>query len=244
MQPFLKTFFFLSAAHLSLFAGNQIVFVVSDDFNATTAQLQRYELLDDHYTPVGKKVKVNLGRSGLGWGLGSEVLRHKENEPVKQEGDGRAPAGIFALQQSFGYAPTIGSAMPYIQADEKLICVDDIDSDAYNTLISPDEHERPKSFEWMKRDDDLYEVGVTVAHNRAQEYRAGSCIFLHIQKADASPTAGCTSMTKEALLEIIAWLEPSKEPLLVQIPRGYCGEIEKRFSGVTCSQQTAEAVHH
>ena len=236
MPRLFKTLFLLPAALLSLFADEQIVLVLSDDFNTTTAQLQRYELRDGKYTLAGSELTVNLGRSGLGWGLGSEAVKHKRREPVKQEGDGRAPAGIFALQQSFGYAPSIQTAMPYLQVDRETICVDDVDSAAYNTIISPDKSERPKSFEWMKRDDALYEIGVTVAHNQTQEYRAGSCIFLHIQKADASPTAGCTSMTKEALADIIAWLDPQKKPLLVQIPKIYCGEIEKRFNGVECSQ--------
>jgi hypothetical protein len=32
------------------------------------------------------------------------------------------------------------------------------------------------------------------------------------------PTAGCTALSRGDLLELLRWLEPSKQPLLVQLP--------------------------
>lgn len=219
---------------LPLIASEQLLLVVSEGFDDSTAVLQRYELSGKAYQKKGNSVKVNLGRSGMGWGSGSEAIAHKDDEPVKREGDGRAPAGIFVLETVFGYAKTMATAMPYLQATDDLICVDDSSSRAYNTIVSLDKNDRPDSFEWMHREDGLYKRGVTVAHNTEQTPQAGSCIFLHVQKGENMPTSGCTSMEEKELDEIIGWLDARKRPLLVQVPRDYCRVIEKRFNGVTC----------
>jgi D-alanyl-D-alanine dipeptidase len=56
-----------------------------------------------------------------------------------------------------------------------------------------------------------------VNHNHIDEKGAvpgaGSCIFIHIKKV---PTAGCTVMNEKEIKEIIRWLEPKKNPLLIQ----------------------------
>ena len=218
----------------SLCASEQIILVSADDFNASTAQLQRYELDTGAYRKVGPEVTVNIGRNGLGWGAGGNVPPHRDNEPVKREGDGRAPAGMFPLQSVFGYAISADTAMPYMQAAADLICVDDSDSPHYNTITPVTGDVVISSFEWMKREDDLYALGVTVAHNPQRIPQNGSCIFLHVQKGVASPTAGCTSMTKEELETVVRWLDPAKKPQLVQIPKAYCSEISNRYPGIEC----------
>ena len=218
----------------SLCASEQIILVTSDDFNTSTAQLQRYELDASTYRKVGPEIAVNIGRNGLGWGAGGDVLSHRDSEQRKREGDGRAPAGIFPLQSVFGYATSADTAMPYMQATADLICVDDSNSPHYNTITPITGDVVINSFEWMKRKDDLYALGVTVAHNPEQVPQNGSCIFLHVQKGVSSPTAGCTSMTKEELETVVRWLDPAKKPHLVQIPKAYCSEVESRYPGMKC----------
>jgi L,D-peptidoglycan transpeptidase YkuD (ErfK/YbiS/YcfS/YnhG family) len=218
----------------SLNASEQIVLVVADDLNQSTAILQRFERIAERYQRKGALIKVNLGRNGLGWGLGENGLNYRQNEPEKYEGDGRSPAGIFRLQQIFGYAGHVQSTMPYRQMTENIICVDDPKSPYYNSIIPIDGSVNIRSFEWMRRDDPLYALGITVDHNRRQIPGRGSCIFLHVQKAPGSATSGCTSMTKEDLQTLIAWLNPKKKPLLVQIPREKCPRIAEIFRGVTC----------
>jgi len=115
-----------------------------------------------------------------------------------------------------------------------LICVDDANSSAYNKIVPIDQDLQIRSFEWMRREDMLYALGVTVAHNPRQIPGRGSCIFLHVQRGVDEPTAGCTSMPFEALRTIVSWLDAAKEPLLVQIPKDACHEVETRFPGVTC----------
>ncbi len=218
---------------LPLLASEQLLLVTAADMEQSGGTLQRYDRCGERYCKTGSVITVNLGRNGLGWGLGLP-FEHPAADPIKHEGDGRAPAGLFALRGVFGDAPLADTRMPYRQSTPDLICVDDTASKAYNRMVPVSEAGAVKSFEWMRRDDALYRLGVTVAHNEAQLPGRGSCIFLHLQKAPGSPTSGCTSMAAEALRSVTAWLDPAAEPLLVQVPFDACGAVEARFPGVEC----------
>ncbi len=234
MQQITKLFFTLFLTLDLAYSSEQLVLIVSDDFNTTQAVLTRYEKQQDIFVQVGEKTPVNLGRNGLAWGIGERGFIPKKDEPVKREGDGRAPAGIFRLSKAFGYAPQIDTKMPYVQADKGLICVDDSHSKDYNKILDINTSGQPKSFEWMRRDDELYKIGLVVEHNSARKKGAGSCIFFHIRKSEDAPTAGCSAMREEDLSTIIKWLDPAKEPKVVQIPRSYCSEAENLYSGIGC----------
>jgi len=202
-----------------LFSSQQILLVVADDFNSSTAKLT---CIEDNQL-ICKDVKVNLGKNGLGWGIGLKEIPHAQNEPIKHEGDKRAPAGVFLLTESFGYTPQHQGKLPYLYADKNLICVDDSHSSFYNQIIEANGNE--KSFEHMRRQDGQYRYGVVVAHNPNAVPMRGSCIFLHIQKEKNHPTVGCTSMEEEDLKKIIRWLDKKKHPLLIQIPQKYLKEL-------------------
>ncbi len=215
-------------------ASEQLILIVSNDFNNTHAVLTRYEKEQNKFKQVGENIIVNIGRNGLAWGIGESGFTPKAGEPIKKEGDGRAPAGIFVISKAFGYATTIKTKMPYVQADKELICVDDSQSKDYNQILDKNRSDNPKSFEWMKRDDDLYKIGLVVEHNTEAKKGAGSCIFFHIRKSEDAPTAGCSAMKEEDLSTIIRWLDPAKKPKVVQIPSSYCSEAEDLYNGVVC----------
>ncbi|RLA72173.1 MAG: hypothetical protein DRG24_03655 [Epsilonproteobacteria bacterium] len=232
MKKFIIFIFLLSNFITFLNASEQLIVVITDDFNTSTAQLKRYEKKNNLFIQIGNAITVNLGRNGLGWGIGNQPIAHLENDPQKHEGDGKAPAGIFTLGPVFGYKDTLATNMPYIQASNDLICIDDSRSAHYNQLkkIRPDIEFN--SFEWMRRSDNFYEIGLTVHHNtHAIAYR-GSCIFFHVEKAPGSATAGCTSMQYDHLKTLLSWLDPKRNPLLIQIPASYCSEVEKQFQGI------------
>ena len=78
---------------------------------------------------------------------------------------------------------------------------------------------RWESAERMRRDDDLYALGMVVAHNPAPAAAGrGSAIFLHVWRGPGSPTSGCTSISRADLLQVLTWLRPDARPLLVQAP--------------------------
>jgi len=199
-------------------ASTQLLVVSSKDFNASTASLQAYEKVNNSWEKRFKKVQVNLGRNGLAWGKGLISFNHKKYESIKKEGDGKAPAGLFSLDGFFGYEKQAFN-FNYLHLNTSDLCIDDSSSPEYNTLVKSTNSKHYKSFETMRREDNLYALGIRVGHNKQQIKQAGSCIFIHIQRAKNSPTAGCTAMKEEILLKLMKWLDKSKNPLLLQLPK-------------------------
>ena len=195
------------AAGLAVFQDSgQLVLVTTESWDATTGTLQRFERVDGNWEGVSDPVPVVVGRSGLGWGTGLHSAQ--ANGPVKQEGDGRAPAGAFSLTGTFGYAEYESTGLPYLQATADVECVDDSASRYYNQVLDRSAVEVDwNSHEEMLRQDELYRLGLMVAHNEAAIAGNGSCIFLHIWRDADATTAGCTAMPASAIEQIAAWPE-------------------------------------
>jgi L,D-peptidoglycan transpeptidase YkuD (ErfK/YbiS/YcfS/YnhG family) len=227
LVPFL---FLLTAIHVqaqSAFnSSTQIIVVTTSDWSAVDGTLQRYQRSNPHkkWMAVGEPIRIVVGKTGLGWGSGvlpTDEFRHPD-DPVKKEGDGRAPAGVFQLETAFGYAPKEqpGWKMPYVLLTSSVECVDDTASKFYNRVVdratvSPDWN----SSEHMRRSDDLYRWGIVVAHNsNPAKPGGGSCIFLHIWRGPGQGTVGCTAMPQDQLESVLTWLDPKRNPLLVQMP--------------------------
>jgi D-alanyl-D-alanine dipeptidase len=196
----------------------QLIVVVTKDWQSPQAMLQRYEKGKKGWMKVGKPFAVIVGKHGLGWGRG---LHHipKNATPVKKEGDGKAPAGIFRLKNAFGYQP-FKIRYPYKVYKETNHCVDDSSSRYYNRIVDSTKVTRDyKSFERMKFPKNYYKYGLVVDHNPKAIRGAGSCIFVHIKKPNKIPTVGCTAMSETEIKELLKWLDPQKHPLLIQAPR-------------------------
>jgi len=224
-----KNFLILISLQIFLYSYDQVILVVSDDLNSSKAKLSCFE----GSKQIFETINVNIGRSGLAWGIGIIPLQHDMTQPLKYEGDKKAPIGVFRLTKVFGYKTKKQLKMPYLKADKELICIDDSNHKRYNQIIKmPFKYEninKPNSFEYMKRDDHQYELGVVVEHNKNQLKGRGSCIFLHVQKTENTPTAGCTSMDYSHLNKIVNWLDISKNPILIQIPKSEITQILKLY---------------
>lgn len=212
----------------------QILLVRTPDWSSVTGTLQRYQRAHDSapWQAAGDPFPVNLGRAGQGWGRGLHPGDAAlPDEPIKQEGDGRAPTGVFALPTGFAYDPSglTGTALPIVLADQDLVCVDDPASRYYNSLTSRNVPDKDwNSSEDMLRQDDLYLYGITVAHNQDPPLPgAGSCIFLHVEKAPGAGTAGCTSMNPETIKTVIMWADPAARPLLAQFPESVYARVRQ-----------------
>ncbi len=209
-----------------LFGSQQLVVVISSDMNTTAGIMTRYESDASGYKAVSKSVLVTLGRNGLGWDHG--------HEPLKREGDGRSPAGVFDITATFGEDPKANSTLPYWYADDTLICIDDVNDTKYNTMGYLDPANPPKSFELMRRNDAVYRNGAVIDYNPKRVSGHGSCIFFHLNHPNNRPTAGCTAMEEQPLLELIRWFDPNKKPKLLQIPVSECDQYQKEFVGIKC----------
>lgn len=203
----------------------QMIVVVTknwDDFHGT---LRRYERpdLQSKWREVDQPFVVVVGGKGLGWGQGLEPNASQlRNGPIKQEGDGKAPAGIFPLTTSFGYSAKAleNARLPYIELTPTVECVDDPHSSHYNQLFDSKGTAKDwTSSEQMRRSDELYRWGVVVGYNTSPTRSgAGSCIFLHIWDGPEQGTAGCTAMEPIRIETLLRWLDPTKRPVLVQLP--------------------------
>lgn len=225
MSEFRLLIFFMIGVPV-VFGSQQLVVVISPEMNATTAVMTRYENESGTYRAVSLAIPVILGRSGLGW--------DKNREPLKREGDGRSPAGLYDISATFGEDVYPNSSMPYWFADDKLICIDDVNDSKYNTMGYLEGASAPKSYELMRREDSVYRNGAVIDYNRERVSGRGSCIFFHLSHPDKRPTSGCTAMEEQPLLEMIRWFDPSKKPKLLQIPRSECEKYQKEFVGIEC----------
>ena len=212
----------------------QVIVVTTSHWNAVEGQLRRYERATAHeeWRPVGDPISIVVGKNGLGWGIGvtptDDAQVRSAADPVKREGDGRAPAGAFALGTAFGYAsePLRGLKMPYLNLTASIECVDDPGSKHYNRIVDRSVHAPDwNSSEHMRNAGESYRWGIVVDHNGTVTGDAnppvpggGSCVFLHIWHSHDQGTAGCTAMSQTDLKTLLTWLDPAGQPLLVQLP--------------------------
>lgn len=221
-----------------LSSSTQLIVVTTPDWSAVQGRLQRFERahVGDPWTAVGSPIAIVVGKSGMGWGAGvfstDDPAMRSLQDPIKKEGDGKSPAGIFTISSGFGYAaqPLPGWKMPYISLTASVECVDDSSSHFYNRIVdriavSPDWH----SSERMSQAGDAYRWGAVIDQNPTAIPYAGSCVFLHVWGGPDVGTSGCTAMPQEQLEPILAWLDPARSPILVQLPVAQYKEREKSW---------------
>jgi L,D-peptidoglycan transpeptidase YkuD (ErfK/YbiS/YcfS/YnhG family) len=202
----------------------QAVVVTTPDWNSVqgTARLFERKSTKSSWKAVGDGFSIVVGKSGLGRDRQSFGAEYRENpEPFKHEGDGRSPAGLFPLTATFGNLEA-GSKLPFTKLDEFTECVDDTQSTFYNQIVN---RMQVGNFDWKSSEKMLavgpqYDLGVFVAYNSYPAVRGnGSCIFLHIWKNASSGTSGCTAMERENLERVVKWLDPAKNPYLIQMTK-------------------------
>jgi L,D-peptidoglycan transpeptidase YkuD (ErfK/YbiS/YcfS/YnhG family) len=138
---------------------------------------------------------VALGRSGI-----------KAN---KREGDGATPAGRYRLVRLWWRPdrfPRPRTLLPVRRIDSLDGWCEEPSDRRYNRAIriSPGQ---PGDRLW--RSDALYDLIIEIDHNqRPRVSGRGSAVFIHVARADLSPTAGCISLPISALRKVIARLGP------------------------------------
>jgi L,D-peptidoglycan transpeptidase YkuD (ErfK/YbiS/YcfS/YnhG family) len=143
----------------------------------------------------GQTVPVALGRGGI-----------KAN---KREGDGATPKGTFRPRQLWWRAdrhPRPRSFLPIRAIRPDDAWCEDPHSRHYNQPIRLDPG---RDGDQLRRDDALYDFIIEIDHNTSPRIASrGSAVFLHLARKNFSPTAGCVSMTKSAMLRLLARLGP------------------------------------
>jgi L,D-peptidoglycan transpeptidase YkuD (ErfK/YbiS/YcfS/YnhG family) len=205
-----------------LSGAQKAIVVTTSGWNATGGTLTRYVRSDNRWERISDPIPVVVGESGLGWDPSITSL-HPDvfPGPVKHEGDGRSPSGVFQLKATFGYADSLPGSLIYLPLAPTTVCVNDQTSRYYGWIEDPTNFVPPdaawKSSEQMRRSDDLYRWGIFVSYDIPPP--GGSCIFLHIWDGPAKGTVGGTAMASGDMEDIVKWVDGRGRAVLVQLPQ-------------------------
>jgi L,D-peptidoglycan transpeptidase YkuD (ErfK/YbiS/YcfS/YnhG family) len=146
-------------------------------------------------TAGGQTIKVALGSSGI--------------RANKREGDGGTPKGTFRPRRLWWRAdrhPRPRTHLPVRAIGPEDVWCEDPADRHYNQPARL--HAQPRG-DRLARDDHLYDFIIEIDHNtRPRIAGRGSAVFLHLAREDFSPTAGCVSMTRGAMLQLLKRLGP------------------------------------
>ncbi len=180
-----------------LASARRLVLVTADTLKSTTASVERFERASPNapWQVAGGPATALVGYRGVAWAHAFRKFA-RADEPVKVEGDKRAPAGFYKIGRNFGAA---ASQVPnYTRIVEGTICVDDLASPAYNTITS-------RAIVGAKvHGENLWHVpeyarGLLVDYPSDRKARAGSCIFVHLQLSGKAGTNGCVALREPQL---------------------------------------------
>lgn len=221
-------FAFILMTSFAAFGGDmdqcrQLVVSVAPDWNTNTGWLQRFERPSGgEWHPVGEPWRVLYGKNGLAWGIGEKG--QEQAGLSKVEHDKRAPAGLFRIGKIYTYDAKLpaGADYPFHTVTEGDAWIDDVTSPQYNRQVTVDAANPPVWFakQKMRHNDFAYRWLVEIRHNSdAPVPRKGSAIFFHIRRGVDRPTAGCTTMAEEDLVQLIRWLREDAHPHYALLPK-------------------------
>jgi D-alanyl-D-alanine dipeptidase len=180
-----------------LASARRLVLVTADTLTSTTATLQQFEraAVNLPWQEFRGPVTALIGHKGVGWAQAFRSFARK-GEPVKVEGDKRAPAGFYKIGSSFGF--DVSHRLGYMRVGEGMTCVDDLSSPAYNTITSRE------TIGWKVHGENMWRVpeyrrGLLVDYPSNRKARAGSCIFIHLQLPGKTGTSGCVALPEPQL---------------------------------------------
>lgn len=206
-----------------LATAHKLVLVTADTLSGNTASLQRFTRASPRSSWVadGGATSALIGRNGMAWGYAFRGLA-RPREPIKTEGDKRAPIGFYRIGASFGFAAS--SRPNYLRILADTVCVDDGASPAYNSITSRARIGASVHGENMARVQD-YRHGLLVDYPSSRAARGGSCIFIHLWMPNKQGTAGCVALPEPQLLGLQDFAQDGA--VLAILPRAALG----RFKG-------------
>ena len=205
----------------------QLILVSAPSPDGFRATLTRFERTGSNqaWRAIASPEPVVLGPKGLGAGRGL----HASELPLapKQEGDGKSPAGVFTLGEAFGFEDRLAETLlRYRVLVESTECIDDASSAHYNQIV---ERGSEASVDWSSSEKMRaipgYELGIVIEHNAERAKRGGSCIFFHVWSDPNSPTAGCTAMSRRAMVDLAECVDPRRQPVVAQLPESIVDDM-------------------
>jgi zinc D-Ala-D-Ala dipeptidase len=214
----------------------QLVTVTVSNWNSVDATVNLYERTagaGSMWRRFGRPFPAVIGENGLAWGIGLHGTS-KTGEPEKREGDKKTPAGVFGFGDVFGTArpeQVRFLRLPYRQVTMTTEAIDDPKSKYYNQVVDRRAVINPDwaSSESMVQVGGRYRLGVIIRHNAAAFPGFGSCIFFHVWDPKYPGTTGCTATSYDHLVSLLRWLDPKKNPLIVQLPKEEYRQLQQSW---------------
>ena len=190
---------------LSLENGSsQIIIVSSEKDGQNKAIVETFEKANGRWNKSFPPMNAVIGEKGFSLD--------------KEEGDLKAPVGLFRVGTAFG---TIDKPsyikLSYKKTSKNDYWIDDVSSQDYNNWVEfeGDPYSRWKSFEKLKIAS--YKLAFVVEYNMNPVVKGkGSAIFFHIWQGPNISTKGCTALSETNISKLLSWIDPDKNPIIIQ----------------------------
>ncbi len=158
---------------------------------------------------TGSEYRVKFGPMAAGVGKNGFAARGD-----KRESDGKSPTGCYRLGRLFTYEASVNTAWPFTQSTPEDKWIDDPESPDYNRYVHGPTS--AKSFEKLLLLSDSYKYCQVIEYNTDSVVKGmGSAIFFHLSNATPGPTLGCVAIPEPAMRDILAWLQPDQQPMIL-----------------------------
>ena len=199
----------------------QVIVVTAPKWRSTQGTLATYEKRGGSWRVVQSEIRTQLGYGGLVRG------------DRRRQGTGTVPTGVFDILSGFGRKADPGTALDYTQVDRN-------DAWTYNPRV-PSTYNVFQNVDrsWKSYGgyvEQLWDMGMQYDYVAVLDYNLpegpirtgakgvrrsaeppntsrGGGIFLHVD--NGNKTAGCIAVKKKAMREIMQWLDPKKDPVIV-----------------------------
>jgi len=192
----------LAAGLKTVGSNKQLILVTSNGYNTSYAEIRTFEK-----NAKGQWVSVLTTTGHIGkYGFASAASM--------REGGKKSPTGKYTIGTAFGRYNNPGTKMTYRKITSDDVWVDDPKSSLYNTWQS----RKKTQAKWKSAENmniSAYTYGFVINYNTKRTPYKGSAIFFHI---GGSYTLGCTATSQTNVVKILKWLDPKKNPVIIQTP--------------------------
>lgn len=182
----------------------QLVLVTAEGYGTSYAKITTFEKKDGNWN----EIHTMNGR------IGKDGFANKMSEEVTQ-----TPRGKYDIGMAFGRKGNPGTKLQWHDIQPNDVWVDDSNSSLYNTL-----QKKPSNGRWNSAENmnvSAYDYGFVINYNTDRTPGAGSAIFFHVSSA---ATYGCTGASQQEVINMLKWLDPNKQPVIIQTPVSEIGK--------------------
>ncbi|KUL20737.1 L,D-transpeptidase family protein [Streptomyces regalis] len=180
--------------------GTQLITAVAPRTGSTSGTVTWWDRVDGTWVKAGS-ASARFGARGLVEGTS------------RKQGTNTTPTGLYGLPYAFGIeAAPRGTTYKYRRVHRDSWWCQDNDSRAYNRWTEPLARDcRAVESEHLVSYGALYAYALVIDFNYERPVKGrGAGIFLHVKGRGA--TAGCVSVSEDAMKRILRWADPRRKP--------------------------------